>query len=247
MSSLKSFVQARSNGPELEQRARILLGNDIKAVNLNKLSGISIDWTHDLENHLLYDRDRKILKVYRLEHVIQAHKTRYTGSSPQARPISMQIFSGLGIIPERLINETIESLHLLFSTWDPRTKIYLRKLDQGHFSEIIIDTCRQIYTTDFYYWHDQLAELSHESQPPPSAPLPALSYFRMTTAIPINGGHLACGSHFGPDRCFRFRHVHRNLYADEICLPESSACSSCRVLIPSRMNSTSVVDILYHY
>lgn len=75
VSPLPSFTKAQFNGPESKPDARTILSG-ITAVDLDRFSGISIDWTCELEKHLSYDRDRKILKVYRLEHVIQAHRTR---------------------------------------------------------------------------------------------------------------------------------------------------------------------------
>ena len=76
VSPLRSFTEAQFNGPESKPEAKAIIGSGITAVNLKRFSGISIDWTCELEKHLSYDRDRKTLKVYRLEHVIQAHKTR---------------------------------------------------------------------------------------------------------------------------------------------------------------------------
>ena len=76
--------------------------------------------------------------------------------------------SQIGIIPDDLINETIWSLHLLFPTWDQRTEKYLRKLDQGFFPETRSNVHGQLYLTDFYYWHDRLAELLKESELPPT-------------------------------------------------------------------------------
>lgn len=74
------------------------------------------------------------------------------------------------MIPVKLVEDTIASLHLLFPTWDQNTQKYLRKLGQGLFPETRIETRRPLYLADFYYWRDRLAELLHESQLPASTP-----------------------------------------------------------------------------
>ncbi|MCJ1460918.1 hypothetical protein MMC28_011300 [Mycoblastus sanguinarius] len=128
----------------------LLLGSDLMAVNLERMSGIQITWTCNLEEHLWYDRDRRSLKVYSLKQVLQD-----------------QMMSDTKIIPESVTKETLLSLNLLFPNWDPRTERYLQKANQGFFAEATIKIPRQLYLMDFYHWQDRLAELHDESQSSP--------------------------------------------------------------------------------
>ena len=77
VSHLSTFVSEQFQGPTSDEpRARVVLGIDMTAVELEKLSGISVEWVSDIKDHLYYIVDRRILKVYNLEHVLQAHLDR---------------------------------------------------------------------------------------------------------------------------------------------------------------------------
>ena len=77
ISHLSTFVSEQFQGPTSnESRGRVVLGSDMTAVKLEKFSGISIEWVSDIRDHLYYSIDRRVLKVYNLEHVLQAHLDR---------------------------------------------------------------------------------------------------------------------------------------------------------------------------
>lgn len=77
VSYFSSFIQTqfRESGPD-EQRAKVVLGRDMTAVKLKNISGISIQWTRNLNDHLSYIRHRRCLKVYELDQVLQDHQER---------------------------------------------------------------------------------------------------------------------------------------------------------------------------
>ena len=77
VSHLSTFVSAQFDGPACDEpRAKLVLGSNMTAVKLKRLNGISIKWASNLKDHLYYDIDRRTLKVFSLEHVLQAHLKR---------------------------------------------------------------------------------------------------------------------------------------------------------------------------
>lgn len=77
VSHLSTFVSEQFQGPiGDEPPAKAVLGSDMTAVKLEKINGISIEWVSDIKDHLSYNFDRRTLKVYSLEHVLQAHLRR---------------------------------------------------------------------------------------------------------------------------------------------------------------------------
>ena len=77
VSHLSTFVTAQFQGPTCDEpRAKVVLGSNMTAVKLRRINGISIDWASNLKDHLYYDVDRRTLKVYNLEYVLQAHLSR---------------------------------------------------------------------------------------------------------------------------------------------------------------------------
>ena len=169
-SYLPTFVEDRFPRPDVERKMNLLLGSDLMAVNLERMSGIQITWTCNLEEHLWYDRDRRSLKVYSLKQVLQDQMMRYAFRFLRTLSLGCSlnmIFSDTKIIPESVTKETLLSLNLLFPNWDPRTERYLQKANQGFFAEATIKIPRQLYLMDFYHWQDRLAELHDESQSSP--------------------------------------------------------------------------------
>lgn len=77
VSYLSTFVSEQFQGPTSDEpRAKVSLGSDMTAVQLRKINGIAIEWISNIRDHLYYNNDRRILKVYNLEHVLQAHSRR---------------------------------------------------------------------------------------------------------------------------------------------------------------------------
>ena len=77
VSHLSTFVSEQFQGPTSDEpRAKLVIGNDMMAVNVENINGISIEWVSNIKDHLYYNADRRILKVYNLEHVLEAHLRR---------------------------------------------------------------------------------------------------------------------------------------------------------------------------
>ena len=74
---LFDFLRQQFPACIIRDRPSILLGNELRAVNLERLSGISITWTCFLEDHMLFDSDTRSLKVYSLKQVLQEHLRKY--------------------------------------------------------------------------------------------------------------------------------------------------------------------------
>lgn len=79
------------------------------------------------------------------------------------------IYSNSGIIPSKVIEETLLSLHLLFPQDEQDTEKYLRNIRTSSFPEVSVIVPEKIYLTDFIYWQDRLAELHSESLSPVTA------------------------------------------------------------------------------
>jgi hypothetical protein len=79
-STVQEQVACQFQGPRLKplsgSREVRILNNDLTAVNLSRLGGISIDWTDSLKDHLKFDRVSKRLLVYGLKRCLYDHKNR---------------------------------------------------------------------------------------------------------------------------------------------------------------------------
>ena len=78
-STLEAFVTSLFPGPRFTSfysKEHLALGSDFTAVNLRRFGGISIDWTCNLNEHLLFERDTQRLKVYILKTCLYDQNTR---------------------------------------------------------------------------------------------------------------------------------------------------------------------------
>jgi hypothetical protein len=66
---MRNFPEPRSNRLESE----ILLESDFTAVNLFRMCGIRVNWTNQLEDHLLYDVETRTVSIYSLGECLQDH------------------------------------------------------------------------------------------------------------------------------------------------------------------------------
>ena len=73
---LPAFIGAHFPGPETGQNINAPLVGALTAVELERTSGIRINWTYCLEDHLLFDRVKRKLNVYPLDRVLQDQMTR---------------------------------------------------------------------------------------------------------------------------------------------------------------------------
>lgn len=85
---------------------------DLTVASLIEHHSYSVEWTHDLTNHLHVDRDHKILTVFERKILAHNHVRFGTASLP---------------VPDQLFEEVIDTLNLLFPFQDDATKRILAK------------------------------------------------------------------------------------------------------------------------
>lgn len=71
-----NFPEPRSQSSE----AGISLESNFTAVNLYRLCGIQVSWTHQLEDHLQYDIENRTVRVYPLSQCLQDHLDWYVAA-----------------------------------------------------------------------------------------------------------------------------------------------------------------------
>ena len=76
-SDLSAFVRAQFPGPKVGHDINAPLVGALTAVDLERTSGIHINWTYHLEDHLLFDRIKRKLNVYCLDRVLQDQMMRF--------------------------------------------------------------------------------------------------------------------------------------------------------------------------
>jgi len=67
------FPQARSHSID----PGLPLESNFTAVNLYRMCGIQVSWTHQLEDHLKYDNEHRIVCIYSLSQCLLDHLARY--------------------------------------------------------------------------------------------------------------------------------------------------------------------------
>jgi hypothetical protein len=80
--SLQDLVAKQFPSPRLlkelsEQRFDFVLPSNFTVVNLRRFSGIKVDWTYSLNEHLDLDRDHRRLKIFPLKYYLQGVRKRY--------------------------------------------------------------------------------------------------------------------------------------------------------------------------
>jgi hypothetical protein len=80
--SLQTFVADQFPKPRLfkdlsEKMFDFVLPDVFTMVKLKRYSGIKVDWTYDLSEHLDFNKDHRILKVFPLKYYVNGLKKRY--------------------------------------------------------------------------------------------------------------------------------------------------------------------------
>lgn len=144
--TIQSFISALFPGPTFHDASgRGTIESNFTAVNLNSMCGIRIEWIHQLEDHLHYDLDRRVLMVYSLPGCLQGH---LDSKSP---------------LPASLTQETLLTLSILFPTWDLRTTRLLRNTP---LSSHPLSSPSYAHLNAFHHWRDRLARIHQEFQSP---------------------------------------------------------------------------------
>ena len=77
--SLQDFVARQFPKPRLMDAVdkNLFVPDNFTVVKLCDFSGIKVDWTYSLDDHLDLDRDHRVLKVFPLKHYLQALRKRF--------------------------------------------------------------------------------------------------------------------------------------------------------------------------
>jgi len=171
-STLHDFVKSQFPGPKgssifPKDETAIPIG-DLTAVKLQRIGGITIEWTYLLNQHLKYDRESRRLKIYTLKTCLHDQQSWCVCLCRifKTNEADLNILSQAAIIPNAVVCETILSLRLLFPDWDPQSSRLLRHIDKPRF-EGGYDHRSLVYLSDFHFWRDRLSELYLEYELPP--------------------------------------------------------------------------------
>jgi hypothetical protein len=123
----------------------------LTAANLTNVYRIRVHWSNNLIDHLKYDGKRGILTVYQHKICLLAH-LRSPSSS---------------IIPVSVLEETVDTLNLLFPFPDSRTENFLSQSKKTFYGLGNCGRPRKLDLREYNYWRDRLVELIRVSDEPP--------------------------------------------------------------------------------
>ncbi|KAH6874788.1 hypothetical protein B0T10DRAFT_585995 [Thelonectria olida] len=143
--------------------------------NLSRIGGLQIVWTTNLADHLRLIDDDQAVFVFHCASFLQ-FQARYVDAS---RPTSLRLTPGSlgkGLFPDGFINETLQTLALLFPSTEKATRDWLqsqRKSIKYEQIDATLGRCGAVRVEDrrlekFSFWHDRLVILRQafeESQP----------------------------------------------------------------------------------
>ncbi|KAH6711129.1 hypothetical protein BKA61DRAFT_695072 [Leptodontidium sp. MPI-SDFR-AT-0119] len=157
--SLQEFMSKQFRKPKLlsplnEKMFDFVLPDNFTVVKVRRYSGIDIEWTSSLSEHLDLNRENRTLKIFRMKHYVYGLRK-----------------SKVEMIPNEAIDEYIKTMNLLFPSSDPKTQKFFRKRlkKQSFGMEGPVGYPGPLYLSDFHFWRDRLSNLYAEfCQPPPS-------------------------------------------------------------------------------
>jgi hypothetical protein len=133
-STLVNFI-ARTFPLATTTASSLQLDHTFTAANINRLSGINIEWTPCLADHLRFDKRRRSLRIYPFKQVLLDHLQLWEGTGSESGPglvipsMTRQQFltkvSNRSILPKAVLKETLLSLNLLFPHSDPLTEPFM--------------------------------------------------------------------------------------------------------------------------
>jgi len=123
----------------------------LTAAHLVERCDIMIDWTNNLVDHLRFDRKRRFLTVYR-------HKICLLNHAKSQQPT---------IIPLSILEETIDTLNLLFPFGDMATKSLLEREREPFYSLGNCGRDLQFDLARYEHWRDRLLDICEAFDEPP--------------------------------------------------------------------------------
>jgi hypothetical protein len=167
----RNFPQATTTAGSLQ------LDHTFTAASINRLSGIDIEWTPCLADHLRFDKRRRLLRIYPFKQVLLDHLQLWEGTGSEKssglvipsmrRQELLTKVSNSSILPKTLLKETLLSLKLLFPHWDTLTESFMLQHDQAFHLEGPFDDNRPSNLADFNHWRNRLLELHQIFHSPP--------------------------------------------------------------------------------
>lgn len=175
------FPELKKEDSKPDQDREVAFDRKFSAAALWDKRGVKTLITYDLRNHLYYDSNNKQLSIYPLRRWLELHKARYVKSTCQ-KNINLTISSNKSIVPKRVIDETLNSLALLFPVGQPKAnKEYLKSIlydgnleKEGHdypFDPPLEPLNPNIRLDDFHIWQDRLAKVYFIFIGPPTSEL----------------------------------------------------------------------------
>ncbi|KAG4431413.1 hypothetical protein IFR05_013105 [Cadophora sp. M221] len=140
--TMEECLKERFEDPKKLGSESVKLERIFNAGNLGRISGIEIEWTNNLADHLrLVDEDKKVAIFY------------------HASFLECQLKSKL--YPDGLVEETIQTLALLFPNTDKITRKWFRKMCGVQNLDSKVMKCGRLRAEDrhienFQFWHDRL-------------------------------------------------------------------------------------------
>ncbi|KAH8646070.1 hypothetical protein BGZ60DRAFT_438333 [Tricladium varicosporioides] len=146
------FPESRPMKDLGERYFDLLLPENFTVVKLKRWSGIKFEWTYNFSEHLNFDKDHRVVKIFPLKSYMHGLRK-----------------SKVELIPNAVIDEYIKTMNMLFPSWDMKTQEYLKKKKQTFGMEPPVDYPGTLYLSDFCVWQSRLATIYAEfCSPPPS-------------------------------------------------------------------------------
>ncbi|CAJ0553171.1 Ff.00g116830.m01.CDS01 [Fusarium sp. VM40] len=121
------------------------LNPNLTAEFLTSNYGYTVEWTHNLVDHLVIDWKYKVITVY--EHKIYLYNNV---SFPEE-----------SIIPQEISQEAMDTLNLLFPFQDDATKRFLSRHKKQFYGLGFCNRPRKLELEDYYYWRHRIADLGY--------------------------------------------------------------------------------------
>ena len=130
------------------------------AANIRRLSGIEVEWTPCLADHLRFDARRRLLRVYPFKQVLVDNLKLWGEKDDSEKETA-------SLIPLTVLQDALLSLNLLFRHWDPLTDNFMLEHDQTFHLETLTQPSRTPSLSDFHHFRDRLYELHCAFHSPP--------------------------------------------------------------------------------
>lgn len=155
------------------------LDHTFTAANMHRLSGIDIEWTSCLADHLRFDKRRRLLRIYPFKQILLDHLHVYESSNGDSEKKMSRFVELCGnngptrannirtVLPQSVLKETLLSLSLLFPHGDATTEDFMLQHDHTFHLEGPFDDSRPHNLADFDHWRNRLLELHQIFHSPP--------------------------------------------------------------------------------